>query len=70
MGPADYERLFLYAFIWTVAGILEADDRSRVDKFLRALTANVPEPATPARMLHRKTSLCRRRLERPMPGSR
>ena len=40
--PDVLERLFLYALIWTVAGILETKDRIKVDKHLRSLTKNMP----------------------------
>jgi dynein heavy chain len=43
--PQVVERLFLYALIWSVAGVLEAKDRTKMDKYLRGLTKNLPAPA-------------------------
>jgi len=46
-GPA-LERFFLYALLWSIAGVLEADDRAKVDKQLRVMCPdNLPEAAAP-----------------------
>ena len=36
------ERFFIYALIWSVAGVLENKDRMKVDKHLRGLTKALP----------------------------
>lgn len=41
------ERFFVYALMWSVAGVLETDDRSKVDVFLRSLTKNLPGVTAP-----------------------
>ena len=43
--PTVIENLFIYALIWTVAGILENKDRQKVDKHLRSLNKSLPLPA-------------------------
>jgi len=46
-GPEALERFFIYAVIWSIAGVLESDDRAKVDKCLRNMTNNLPEAAAP-----------------------
>jgi|TARA_B100000513_G_scaffold31241_1_gene12056 dynein heavy chain len=41
------ERYFLYSLMWSVAGVLEADDRARVDAHLHTLTENLPAASYP-----------------------
>jgi len=38
------ERYFIYALMWSVAGILENKDRARVDKHLRTISKLLPVP--------------------------
>ena len=42
-----YERFVIYSMLWSMAGVLESSDRAKVDKFLRTLTANLPEVEHP-----------------------
>ena len=45
--PAEHvERLFIFSLIWSLGGILETDDRLKVDLHLRELTKNLPAVAT------------------------
>ena len=40
--PLHLERIFLVALIWTIAGVLENDDRRKVDHKLRSLSKAMP----------------------------
>jgi dynein heavy chain len=44
---AALERFVIYAMLWSVAGVLEAADRTKVDKLIRTLTSNLPEVEAP-----------------------
>ena len=44
---AALERFFVYAMLWSLAGVLESDDRAKVDKLLRDMTGNLPEATAP-----------------------
>ena len=46
-NEAALERFFIYALMWSIAGVLENDDRAKVDKFLRNMTSNMPEATPP-----------------------
>ena len=46
-GAEALERFFIYAMLWSVAGVLENADRDKVDKFLRNMTSNMPEATAP-----------------------
>lgn len=46
-NEAAIERFVIYALIWSVAGVLEASDRTKVDRALRTLTNNLPEVEHP-----------------------
>jgi len=41
------ERFFLYALMWSAAGVLESEDRLKVDSFLRNMTKNLPDAQAP-----------------------
>ena len=43
LGAVHLERLFITALIWTIAGLLETDDRRKVDQKLRTLSKTLPE---------------------------
>ena len=46
-NEAALERFFIYALMWSIAGVLENEDRAKVDKFLRNMTSNMPEATPP-----------------------
>ena len=46
-SEAALERFFMYALMWSLAGVLENDDRAKVDRFLRNMTNNLPEATAP-----------------------
>jgi len=43
---AVVERIFLYAFVWTIGGLLEPEGRNKLDAYIREICTsdNVPEP--------------------------
>ena len=41
------ERIFIFALVWTVGGLLESADRIKVDIKLRSLTNNLPDTQAP-----------------------
>mgnify|MGYP001188675402 CR=1 FL=1 len=47
LDPETLERVFLYALLWSVAGILETPDRARVDAHLRTKPSNLPTCSAP-----------------------
>ena len=46
-SPDALERFFIYATLWSLAAVLESDDRAKVDRMLRDMTHNLPEATAP-----------------------
>lgn len=42
MGPWQLERVFLFAICWGVAGLLDSEDRVKLDAWLRGVDGDRP----------------------------